>query len=293
MTSEKTVTPPAVRSRLLPALAIVLATLPALTPARGQEQEPLFNFVYATQLGPGVYSVGNRTVQVYPFPFTWDVRPQEGMDWGYTLRFPVAFGLTDFDLANVEDLTSFFDDTGQVIDENLTTVVFMPGVEFQLPVTERWVLKPIAELGLGAELSGGDVTWTYSAAVRSLYQFPWSKRELFLGNEVRYAGNTPTGGGDSFGFVVLKSGLDLRHPLGKGEKGWFLSTFVTHSLFLDQLEFVELDDEVNITQLYEVGLAFGRKDPFKLWVLRFPQLGLTYRFGDDLRAIYINFGFPF
>ena len=41
------------------------------------------------------------------------------MDWGYVLTFPVALGLTDFDLTKFEDVLDVIDDTARRLGVDL------------------------------------------------------------------------------------------------------------------------------------------------------------------------------
>lgn len=47
--------------------------------------------------------------------------------------------------------------------------------------------------------------------------------------------------------------------------------------------------------MYEVGVSVGADagTPFDIPVLGNPRLGVSYRVGNDLDAVRVNFGFPF
>ena len=73
---------------LLPAVVIlvVVASLPAMA-QDGEEEIRVGNlhFAFSNYLGSGIYSVENRTVQVYHFPTTFDLVLPENRDWGMSI----------------------------------------------------------------------------------------------------------------------------------------------------------------------------------------------------------------
>src|SRR5262249_8227018 len=44
---------------------------------------------------------------------------------------------------------------------------------------------------------------------------------------------------------------------------------------------------------FEFGVSLGSATPATLWIFENPRLGVSYRFGDGLTGIRVNFGFPF
>jgi hypothetical protein len=50
---------------------------------------------------------------------------------------------------------------------------------------------------------------------------------------------------------------------------------------------------LEVSNQFEFGISVGSATPFKLWILENPRIGVSYRFGDGLTGVRVNFGFPF
>jgi hypothetical protein len=50
---------------------------------------------------------------------------------------------------------------------------------------------------------------------------------------------------------------------------------------------------LELTNQFEFGVRVGSAVPAKLWILENPRIGVSYRFGDGLTGVRVNFGFPF
>src|SRR5262245_2680595 len=78
---------------MIPGLAL------AQTPAEQEEDEAVgesINYVFATDLGSGIYDLDGRTLQIYRFTWRKDLRePQESAP-GVRFELPMTFGFFDF-----------------------------------------------------------------------------------------------------------------------------------------------------------------------------------------------------
>jgi hypothetical protein len=52
-------------------------------------------------------------------------------------------------------------------------------------------------------------------------------------------------------------------------------------------------DPLEIRYTNEFGFTFGTTPRVKLWFVKLPRIGLGYRWGPNVKAIRLNFGFPF
>ena len=43
----------------------------------------------------------------------------------------------------------------------------------------------------------------------------------------------------------------------------------------------------------EIGFALSTDPRTKLWFIKLPRIGLGFRWGENLRGVRLNFGFPF
>ena len=64
----------------------------------------------------------------------------------------------------------------------------VPGAEFDIPLTERWSLKPFGYAGYGAQLSGDASAWMYWAGLKSRLRFPGKTVSWALLNSLAYVG---------------------------------------------------------------------------------------------------------
>ncbi len=278
------------RPTLIPLLALALSLAPALAPAHAADPDDpttRINFAHAADLGLGTFSVEGRSVQIYRIPLSYTLRPVRDGRWGVKLTFPVSFGLHDFKIGDIGE--------GDII-ESLDTVSVVPGVEFQLPLRQHWMLKPYAELGGGQDLSSGGYALIYAAGLKSLATFPRGGFELGFGSALKLSGSRTTDGALIDNLASVEVGLDARHPLGFsiGQHRADFSVYATVRHFLDELEFPGFQGgPVGVRNLYEVGVTFGSEPQLEIWGIPLSRLGVSYRFGDGLRAWRINFGFPF
>ena len=84
------------------------------------------------------------------------------------------------------------DDLGDfLVFDNFATVRFTPGVHVDIPVTEKWHLRPYVHAGWGTETKSTDSAWIYYGGVRSRYRLGSGKADWALLNAVNYAGYNP------------------------------------------------------------------------------------------------------
>ena len=151
----------------------------AIAPVAAQEpraeQSNVLHFAFASQVGSGVYAVNDRTVQIYRIPV--GVRlPEVDPGWGWKLTLPVTLGFFDFEPQ---------DFLAADVREHLSTVSFVPGLRFELPVRENIRLEPFAEGGMAWDLSGDTRTWVYAMGLASEIKFPWHDLDGRLGNRLQ------------------------------------------------------------------------------------------------------------
>jgi len=245
------------------------------------QPEDFLNYAYATWIGTGFYRVEQRTIWVLRAPFSYmALEPGEKRKWGLKLLLPVTFGFHQF-----ED-----------IPEDVGTMAFVPGVEFQYPILKNWWVKPYGQIGLGKDFSGGSLAYIYGAGVRTRAIFPWRRFEFSLGGNLMGAGQTISGGGNDNGFSMFEIGIEGLHPtnftfLGRNTD---LSLYFILTEFIDDLDILfPLDNDIKIRRLYKIGATMGFDKPLSIWFIKLPRIGIEYIPGEDMTGIALTMGFPF
>jgi len=70
--------------------------------------------------------------------------------------------------------------------------------------------------------------------------------------------------------------------------------FAVASYFRNDLDFPFPDDtNEEVTRVFEVGISLGTQLAFRIWRFDAPRVGLSYMFGEELKGVRLNAGFPF
>lgn len=301
--------------------ALVASVLLAAAPQAHAQANPSdkdvtisVNYVYAAQLGFGTYSVGGLSVNVYSLPLEYTVRDVL-LDWRLRIGFPILYGDYSFRKTVVLDE---FDDVPVKILADQRTLSAEPKLRLEIPVLEPWTVSLIGAWGFGSTFDtrirgrtpGGPTIevreaekdvwyYTYQAGVSSLLQHRVDRLTLSLGNAFIYAGTAVLEGPQSVeAYGALETGTEARHPLGFDVGGYEpdASLFFIWYWFTPSLEFTRIEQRsLRVDNVFEVGVSFGADPgtPFDVPVLGNPRLGISYRVGNDLDAVRMNFGFPF
>ena len=270
-------------------LLLWLSSLLAASPPRAEEQLPAsaVNFAYATVLGTGAYQVGERRVYVLNLPFHYTLREPGSKRLGLRLKLPLSLGTHQFDWRDVLE---------DVFPERLQTVGFVPGLELAWALSDRWRLKPFAQLGYVADLQEDNDAYVYVAGIKSLYQQHKGLSTLSLGAGATLAGQRAVRGGSDTGFGLVEVGVDLRHPLGLRllERNLDASLFYIGSRYFNDVDFLDIGDQrFSIRHSHQVGVTLGIDRPIAIWGMELERVGVGYQFGDGLDALRFNLGFPF
>ncbi|HDN69022.1 MAG TPA: hypothetical protein ENG26_00415 [Gammaproteobacteria bacterium] len=244
--------------------------------------------------GTGWYQVdANRTVYILRVPPSQTLR-ESSIDkngkrsLGIEFQYPLTFGFHSLDA--LDDFLDF---------DNFATVSFTPGVHVDIPVTEKWHLRPYAHIGWGTETKSTDSAWIYYGGVRSRYRLGSGNVDWSLLNAVNYAGYNPDF--DKRGkYGSVMTGLEFDHPLKGvslgGEDVW-LNWHLTYNYFFDRLNFHNDEGQVeSVNDQWELGLALGKgSKKLKIWFIKFEHVGLSFKASSNgvYRAISLNMSSPF
>ena len=263
-------------------LALVITTA-ASAHAQSAADAPI-HWAYGTYFGTGVYRVsGGEEAYILSMRPRWQLREaalddQGQRTAGIELRFPVAIGAYELDAADIG---------GTLSVDNVGTLSAVPGVEFDVPMSARWSLKPLAYVGWGTELDGDASAWIYWTGLKSRWLFPRGKTNWALVNALTYVGYSADAG-DSGNGLPLFTGFEVDRPLDMkklADEPVILHWHVGYTSYLNEAKFlpsststehVRLDDE------WELGVAFSTgQEPLRLWRLKWDRVGVAYRFSSD------------
>jgi hypothetical protein len=183
--------------------------------------------------------------------------------------------------------------------DNYGTVSFTPGVQVEIPVTEKWYLRPYAHIGYGREKSTSDSAWIYYGGLKSRYRLGSGRVSWSLLNGLYFAGYKPEF--ESRGqYGSFMTGLEFNQPLKRFELGGdplWLNWHVTYNYLFDRLNFHMEEDRVeSINDQWELGLALGKGSKnIKIWFISFEHIGLSFKWSSNghFKAISFNLRSPF
>ena len=260
---------------------------PISVSAEDPEYEPV-HWAYSSFFGSGWYQIeDNRSVFVMRIPPRQTLRKSSitetgARKLGIEIKYPLTLGLH-----NIDDLG------GIIESDNFGTVSFAPGVVLEIPVNQRWYLRPFVHAGWGKELETGDSAWIYFAGVKSRYTFPGKKYDWSLLNSLYYAGYTPDEGRSDH-LAIGQLGVELRQPLARAtlfgqpvDLHWSLM----YSFQGREIHFNLPDGDFDpINDQYEAAIAMSlRNGPYKFWFFNVHRLGVGYQFSSNGRFRAITF----
>jgi len=231
-----------------------------------------------------VQDASATSFQVYRIPISYPIRRLEDKPWGLRITLPVSLGTYELEAAT---------DIGDVV-ESIQSVVVIPGVEILVPVGERWVVRPFAEVGVGDDSRTGETHLLYAAGIRARGTYEAHPFELMVGTAFRYRSPADTDVVKDW-YSIVEGGLDAQLPLGfwVGSRSARGGGYVILRHFSD-LEFeLVVDGPFDVSWNYEVGLSFATEPALQVWKFKLPWIGLGYRFGDHTRGVRLSFAFPF
>jgi len=285
---------------VLPALAFLMYALSGDVPAQAVEFQPRedperqVHWAMGAFFGTGWYRVDdNRSMFIFRIPPRHTLREssigEKGKrKLGIEIHYPVTFGLH-----NLDQLPDFID------FDNFATVSFTPGVQLEIPLTEKWHLRPYAHFGWGTETSSSESAWIYYGGIKSRYRLGGGRVKWSLLNGLYYAGYQPEFK-DRGQFGSFMTGLEYAQPLKNfeldGDALW-LNWHVTYNYFFDKINFHVDEDQVeSINDQWEIGLALSKgSKKMKFWFISFEHLGLSYKWSSNRQytAISVNLRSPF
>ena len=249
----------------------------------GDEQN-VANFAFATQLGSGVYSVSDRTLQIYRLPFSYVLRSTDDSDIGIKLTLPVTFGFFDFELQDVAN---------GAIPTHVGALSFVPGLTLSFEVQPDWLLEPYVEAGISRARDVDTDAKVYAAGLASSYDFDGQGFDWLLRNDLTFAGVDLRGIAGSDRFTRLQTVLTARRPFNRESRVDYL-VYVLNEYYIDQPDGpVDSAGQSGNSVQYEIGITLGTTEPRRVWRVPLPRIGIGYRFGSNLDVFRVVIGAPF
>jgi hypothetical protein len=252
-----------------------------------RERQDLINWYYAATFGTGIYTAGDRSVSVFQLPFSRALKTVDDDGTGLKFKLSTTFGFYDYDIDNVF--------SGEIPDR-LSTFSILPGVEWELPLTQRWSIRPYVDTGYGREIAGSQSAWIYDFGVKSRFLIAKDKGvEFSLVNSLTSAGYRPSGGSTTpFGY--LASGLDITIPTERTLFGQEVSIGFTpvYYFYFNRLRFSEFAGSGDsIREEFQLALSIVAAKPWSLKFFDVDRIGLSLRSSGDVTGVSLFTSLPF
>jgi len=242
------------------------------------------NYVFATDLGSGVYSVGGRTLQIYRLTYDKELREVRDDQLGVRFVLPITAGFFDFSPVDV---------ISKGPPSRVDSFSVVPGIELDHALANDWHFVPYARAGFSVASSSVDGL-LYGTGFRlernaeiNGWNTLYSTELAFAG--VKYRNDTP-----SDRFLRLRQAFDFTRGVGwrVRDRELELGVYAIFDAILDPPTAPVAGAGEESGQA-EFGITFATRPRFKLWRFDAPRIGFGYRIAGDLSAYRIVIGVPF
>jgi len=277
---------------LLRILLGLMTSLVVVSPADAQIQPgnnngDVINWWYSATFGTGVYASGSRSVAVLQLPLSHSLKILDEDGYGFKFKVATSFGFYDYNVGSALN--------GNIPDR-LSTFSVLPGLEWELPITQRWALRPFADAGFGQELSGHESAWIFDFGVKSRFLLAQNRGvDFVLVNSLTSAGYRP-GGESTNTFGYFATGVDITIPTKRSAFGRLLYFGFTpvYFYYFNKFSLAEFNDRQNrIREEFELALSVVTRKPWSLSFLDFDRVGLAIRSSGDVIGVSLFTSLPF
>jgi hypothetical protein len=264
------------------AIACALVCCPALAVDPARDNAVLFNWYYAAAFGSGAYRVGEINTFVLRLPLAYRLREASAEHWGLRLIAPISAGVADIE-----------PDDRDGIPDTLTALAASVGAELEIPMSERWMLKPLATLGSGQEFASNKRAMVGVIGAKSLYRLPLEPTRLDFGSSLLLARARTDELRDDLGELAL--GLDWLTPVqvDAGEPAAIGVTAIQYWYFRRLRFLLPTSEEVAVRAESELAISLRFHKPQVLFGSELDRVSLGVRVGKNLRGIALTTSFPF
>lgn len=248
------------------------------------------SYLYAAIFGSGTYTIKNRRITMFRFPFAWNQKEVTATDHGLRWHFPVVIGYDDLSDVGSEWLEA-------ILPDQLVTLTALPGVEFIEPITPQWQLKPFAQLGGGHDFTADESFAMTQLGVRSRTTLDLDDEWSFLlGSSLRWAAEYQFDSLDRTSFGVLDLGFEARRvaPFTLSGDVVDIGAYYIYQLFMPEWNINEAPDvKARNRDLHEFGLSIGFTDRERTFGLPLRRIRIGYKRGGNFHGVTIGADFPF
>jgi hypothetical protein len=242
------------------------------------------NYVFATELGSGVYDLDGRTLQIYRLTYEKALREVDEDTMGVRFILPITFGFLDF---------TPFDVLSEGIPTRVDSFSVVPGFELDYLLPRDWHLIPYARAGASVASSSVD-GWLYGLGARLERRKEWHGWDSFTMTELSLAGVGYRHEVRDDQFARLRQGFDLTRGIGWRIRGREveLGLYGIFDAILDPPTIPVAEARKQPLQA-EFGFTFSTRPVYELWRFNAPRLGFGYRLAGELSAWHFLIGKPF
>jgi len=245
----------------------------------------LTSFAFASYLGTGFYTTSGQNVFVLQAPLKHIIKEKTDTEAGWVLKLPITIGFINFDSIEIEDLPELSD---------VGTITFLPGLEFQYPVTPNWTLIPFADYGFARELDTTSNVLIIGAGIKSYFNAHFDKAMFTLGNRFLYAREQSKDSSSDADYSLIETGLNYRvtSNYSFGGEPLYSNLYYINFYYPNNLVFFEqTDNPIRVGVEHEVGITISNIPDFLFFEK--PQIGLGVRLGNNVKVYRLVFGAPF
>jgi hypothetical protein len=242
------------------------------------------SYVFATDLGSGVYDLGGRTLQIYRL--TWDKPFREATreKFGVSVDLPVTLGFFDFTPVDV---------ISHGIPTRVDSFSAVPGVKLDYLLRNDWHLRPYLRTGFSVASSSVD-GWLWGTGLQLERNGEFHGWDSFVRSELAYAGVNYRHDVPNDRFIRLRQGFDLTRslPWRWGRRAPELGLYGIFDVIVDSPA-APLAGGRNYPIQAEFGFTLATRPRYKIWRFDAPRLGFGYRLAGELSAWRFVIGAPF
>ena len=269
-------------------LLMALAAGAGAQTAETQEDQAVgqsLNYVFATDLGSGVYDLEGRTLQVYRFTYEKELREVDEDTLGVRFVMPLTFGFFDF---------SPLDVLSEGIPTRVDSFSLVPGLELDYLMDNDWHLIPYARAGFSVASSSVD-GWLWGTGVQLEHRDDFHGWDSFVRSELAIAGVNHRHDVPSDRFMRLRQGIDVTRglPWKIGRRSVELGLYGIFDVIVDSPGAPLAGDRSDYPIQAEFGFTFSTRPRYKMWRFDVPRLGFGYRLAGELSAWRFVIGVPF
>ncbi|HHJ34627.1 MAG TPA: hypothetical protein ENJ87_02575 [Gammaproteobacteria bacterium] len=268
------------------ALFAILSSFTNSTPAaEDQGSVGLTNFAFSHYLGTGFYSSSGQDVFVVQAPFKYTITEKTNTEPGWVVNLPLTLGIINSDTIDVNNLPGLND---------VTTLTFLPGIEYQYPVTHNWTISPFGDFGIARDLNNLTSVFVTGIGIKSYYNIPVNDAMITLGNRFLYAREKSKNNKNESDYSLIETGINYRvaSSYSPGGRLMFSNLYYINLFYPNNLVLLErTENSIRIGIEHEIGITFSNLPDFLFFEKS--EIGVGIRFSSGVKVFRIIFGMPF